>query len=160
MKIMLEIGQKAPEFTLSDQDGKNHNLSDYNGKWVVIYFYPKDMTPGCTKEACAMRDAEPDFSKLEAIVFGVSKDSESSHKKFEEKHNLNFSLLADPEMEMIKAYEALGEKSMFGKKYMGILRISYLIDPEGNIAKVYKKVKPAEHAKEIVKDIEELKNRA
>lgn len=157
---MLEIGQKAPEFTLSDQDGKNHNLSDYNGKWVVIYFYPKDMTPGCTKEACAMRDAEPDFSKLEAIVFGVSKDSESSHKKFEEKHNLNFSLLADPEMEMIKAYEALGEKSMFGKKYMGILRISYLIDPEGNIAKVYKKVKPAEHAKEIVKDIEELKNRA
>lgn len=157
---MLEIGQKAPEFTLPDQDGKNHNLSDYSGKWVVIYFYPKDMTPGCTKEACAMRDAEPDFSKLDAIVFGVSKDSESSHKKFEEKHNLNFSLLADPEMEMIKAYEALGEKSMFGKKYMGILRISYLIDPEGNIAKAYKKVKPAEHAKEIVKDIEELKNRA
>lgn len=157
---MLEENTKAPDFTLNDQDGNEHKLSSYLGKWVLLYFYPKDMTPGCTKEACAMRDAEPDFSKLDAMVFGISKDSTESHKKFSEKHDLNFTLLADPEMTMIKDYQALGEKSMFGKKYMGVLRISYLIDPEGNIAKAYKKVKPADHAKEVLKDIEELKNRA
>ncbi len=150
---MIQIGKKAPNFTLPDQNGDMHALSDYKGKWVLIYFYPKDMTPGCTVEACALRDAQPDFSKLDAVVLGVSKDSVARHKKFEEKENLNFTLLSDESTEMIQAYEAWAEKSMFGKKYMGILRNSYLIDPDGNIAKRYEKVKPADHAKEVLNDI-------
>lgn len=153
---MLEVGNKAPEFTLKDSEGKEHSLSDYSGKWVLIYFYPKDMTPGCTVEACSMRDAQPDFSKLDAVVLGVSKDSEASHAKFQEKHDLNFTLLSDESTEMIQAYEAWGEKSMFGKKYMGINRISYLINPAGEIAKVYTKVSPKTHTEEVLKDLKEF----
>ncbi len=154
---MLKVGTIAPEFTLADQNGKEHSLSDYRGKWVLIYFYPKDMTPGCTVEACTLRDAQPDFANLDAVVLGVSKDSVARHKKFEEKESLNFTLLSDESTEMIQAYECLGEKSMFGKKYMGILRNSYLIDPEGKIAKTYEKVKPAEHAKQVIEDLKEMR---
>lgn len=154
--IMLEFGNKAPEFTLKDQDGKNHSLADYAGKWVLIYFYPKDMTPGCTLQACSLRDAKEDFSSLDAVVLGVSKDSVDSHKKFEAKQTLNFTLLSDESTEMIQAYGAWKEKSMFGKKYMGIQRMSYLIDPEGKVAKVYAKAKTSGHAEEVLKDLKEL----
>jgi peroxiredoxin Q/BCP len=154
---MLEVGDKAPAFTLADQDGKEHSLADYLGKWVLIYFYPKDMTPGCTMQACGVRDAKPDFEKLDAVVLGVSKDSESSHKKFEDKHDLNFTLLSDESTDMIQAYGAWKEKSMFGKKYMGIQRMSYLINPDGEVAKVYEKAKTASHAEDVLKDLEKLR---
>lgn len=153
---MLEVGTKAPDFTLPDAEEKNHSLSDYKGQWVLIFFYPKDMTPGCTIEACSMRDAKPDFSKLNAVVLGVSKDGSKGKAKFTEKHDLNFTLLADESKEMMQAYDVIKEKSMFGKKYMGIVRASYLIDPEGKIAKVYPKVKPADHAEQVLKDLAEL----
>jgi peroxiredoxin Q/BCP len=154
---MLEIGTVAPDFKLKDQNGNEHQLSSYRGKWVILYFYPKDMTPGCTQQACGMRDAEPNFSELDAVVFGISKDSEASHKKFESKHQLNFSLLSDPDTDMIKSYDALGEKSMFGKKYLGIHRISYIIDQYGKIAKAYPKVNTATHAQDLLNDLRELK---
>lgn len=154
---MLEVGDRAPAFTLADQNGKEHSLANYAGKWVLIYFYPKDMTPGCTMQACGVRDAKPDFEKLDAVVLGISKDSVDSHKKFEGKHDLNFTLLSDESTEMMKAYGAWKEKSMFGKKYMGIQRMSYLIDPEGKVAKVYKKAATASHAEDVLKDLNELR---
>ena len=154
---MLNISDPAPNFSASDQNDTIHNLSDYNGSWVLIYFYPKDDTPGCTKEACGIRDAYKDFKKEGITVFGVSKDSVKSHKKFEEKYELPFTLLSDESTEINQAYGAWQEKSMYGKKYMGTARISYLINPEGNIAKVYPKVKPAEHAGEILADVRSLK---
>lgn len=153
---MLEVGKKAPAFTLPDQNGKTHKLSDYKGKWVLIYFYPKDDTPGCTKEACGIRDTFPAFKKMDAIVLGVSKDSPAKHQKFIEKYDLPFTLLADEETTMIDAYGAWKEKSMYGKTFMGIQRISYLIDPTGTVAKVYPKVKPEQHAQEVLEDLEEL----
>lgn len=154
--MKLNVGDKAPDFNLPDQDGKMHTLKDYAGKWVLIYFYPKDNTPGCTKEACGLRDGIPDFGTLGMEVLGVSKDSEASHQKFIAKYDLNFSLLADTDTEMMQAYGAWGEKSMFGKKYMGTMRNSYLIDPKGNIAKIYEKVKPAQHAEQVKKDLQKL----
>lgn len=153
---MLEIGKKAPAFTLQDQKGKTHKLSDYAGKWLLIYFYPKDDTPGCTKEACQLRDNYADYKKLKAVVLGVSKDSVDSHKKFADKFELPFPILADPDTKMIQKYGAWQEKSMFGKKYMGIQRMSYLIDPKGKVVKVYPKVKPIGHAKEVLQDLKEL----
>ncbi len=153
---MLQIGNKAPAFTLKDQEGKEHTLSDYAGKWVLLYFYPKDMTPGCTVEACGLRDSYADFKKINAVVLGVSKDSVKRHARFAQMHSLPFPLLADESGEMLQAYEGIAEKSMFGKKYMGILRISYLIDPNGMIAKVYEKVKPSEHASEVIADLHRL----
>jgi peroxiredoxin Q/BCP len=153
---MLQIGNKAPAFTLKDQEGKEHALSDYAGKWVLLYFYPKDMTPGCTIEACGLRDSYADFKKINAVVLGVSKDSVKRHARFAQMHSLPFPLLADESGEMLQAYEGIAEKSMFGKKYMGILRISYLIDPNGMIAKVYEKVKPSEHASEVIADLRRL----
>lgn len=153
---MLDIGTKAPAFSLTDQDGTTHSLDQYKGKWVLIYFYPKDNTPGCTKEACLLRDAWSEFEGHNAVVLGVSKDSEASHKKFADKFNLPFPLLADTETQMIQNYDAWKEKSMFGKTYMGIQRMSYLIDPDGKIAKVYPKVKPAEHAEQVLADLQDL----
>lgn len=150
----METGDKAKDFTLPDQDGKKHSLSDYKGKWVLLYFYPKDNTPGCTKEACAIRDAFPDFKKHNAVVLGVSADSTESHKRFSEKHELPFMLLSDPDKKVIKAYGAWREKLTFGKKYFGIKRMSFLIDPQQKIAKVYKTVKPIEHAEQVLKDIQ------
>lgn len=153
---MLEIGNKAPDFSLLDDTGTERTLNSELGKWVVIYFYPKDDTPGCTKEACAIRDIYNDFAKLGVTVFGVSKDSVASHKKFKEKYELPFSLLSDESTEMIQVYGAWQEKSMFGKDYLGTIRMSYLINPAGEVAKVYPEVSPTEHALEILKDLKEL----
>ncbi len=153
---MLQAGQKAPEFQLPDQDGKIHSLENYKGKWIVLYFYPKDDTPGCTIEACGFRDNSTKLTDKNIVVFGVSKDKVSSHKKFANKFELNFPLLSDESKEMIQAYEALGEKKFMGKTFMGIHRYTYLINPEGNIAKAYEKVDPAIHAEEILKDVEDL----
>ena len=153
---MLEIGTKAPGFSLADQDNANHSLADYAGKYVLLYFYPKDDTPGCTKEACAIADVYNDFNRLGLQVLGVSKDTPASHKKFAQKYNLPFALLSDTELEVAKAYDAWQEKSMYGKSFMGVSRISYLIDPEGRISRVYPKVDPASHALEILKDLKEM----
>jgi len=150
---MLKEGDKAPQFELKDQLGKTHKLSDYKGKKFVIYFYPKDNTPGCTKEACAFRDNFSVYKKKGVVVLGISKDSEASHKKFADKFDLPFTLLSDPKSETIEKYGAWKEKSMYGKTFMGIARITYLIDEKGKILKVYPKVKPDEHAKEILADL-------
>jgi peroxiredoxin Q/BCP len=153
---MLEVGKKAPAFNLPDQDGEKHRLSDYAGKWVLIYFYPKDNTSGCTKEACAIRDDWSEFKKLGAVVLGVSKDSVKSHRIFADKHLLPFTLLSDESTKMIEKYGAWRKKKMAGREYMGIVRISYLVDPKGKVAKVYPKVKPPEHAAEVLADLKEL----
>ena len=153
----LKQGNKAPAFSLPDQDGKTRKLSDYKGKWILLYFYPKDNTSGCTKEACAIRDEFPRFGKLDAVVFGVSKDSVESHRRFADKHGLPFTLLSDTEIKVQQKYGAWRKKKMAGREYMGTYRMSYLIDPEGKIAKVYEKVKPAEHAAEVLEDLESMK---
>ncbi len=150
---MPEIGQSAPDFTLPDQDGKPRTLSDYRGKHVLLYFYPKDDTTGCTREACAIRDAHPDFKKLDAVVFGISADSVASHKKFAEKYGLPFTLLADVEKKAIQAYGVWGRKKFMGREYDGIFRTSFLIDPDGTIKHVYEKVKPLTHAAEVLIDL-------
>ncbi|QQS22768.1 thioredoxin-dependent thiol peroxidase [bacterium] len=154
--MTLKINQKAPDFTLPDQDGAKHKLSDYQGQWVLVYFYPKDDTPGCTTEACTLRDNFPAFKKLKVKVFGISVDSEKSHKKFADKYQLPFTILADEDKKVVEKYGVWQEKSMYGKKYMGTVRNSYLINPEGKIAKIYEKVKPAMHAEEVLADIKEL----
>ncbi len=147
----------APDFSLPDQTGTTRSLQDYRGQWVVLYFYPKDETPGCTVEACNFRDAREAIADLgKATVIGVSKDSVKAHQKFAERHKLNFTLLSDENHEAIEAYGAWQEKSMFGKKYMGIQRSTVIIDPAGNIAKEYPKVNPAKHAAEIIKDLQTL----
>ena len=154
--MTLESGAQAPPFSLPDQDGATHALSDYRGKWVLLYFYPKDNTSGCTKEACAIRDEFPRFGKLDAVVLGVSKDSVESHKRFADKHGLPFTLLSDADTRVQQAYGVWGKKKMAGREYMGAFRKSFLIDPEGKIAKVYEKVKPLEHAAEVLEDLREL----
>lgn len=148
-----KIHSPAPDFTLLDQDGKNHALSDYKGKWVLLYFYPKDDTPGCTIEACAIRDQFKDFKSIGAVVLGVSTDSVASHKKFVTAYELPFTLLADVNKEVVGMYGVFGEKKFMGKTYMGTSRTSFLVDPSGNIAKVYEKVKPELHAAEVVADL-------
>ncbi len=153
---MLEVDTKAPLFSLLDENGKKHSLSDYVGKWLVVYFYPKDDTSGCTKEACAIAEVYEGFAKLGVAVLGVSKDSSVSHAKFKEKYHLPFTLLSDESTETIQAYGAWKEKSMYGKKYMGTDRITYIINPEGMVAKVYSKVSPADHADQLLKDLKEL----
>jgi peroxiredoxin Q/BCP len=147
---VLEIGDKAPAFTALDQDGKKISLSDFKGKQVVLYFYPKDMTPGCTVEACAFRDGHGALQKAGAVVLGVSKDPVPSHKKFSDKFSLPFSLLADEDLKIMKAYGAWGEKSLYGRKFMGTLRVTYIINSNGKIKAVFKKVKPAGHDREIL----------
>lgn len=151
----MEASQ-APDFALKDQSGKEHRLSDYQGKWVLVYFYPRDDTPGCTTEACGIRDQWAQFGKLKAQVFGVSADSVASHQKFAQKFKLPFPLLADEEKKMVKAYGVWGQKQFMGKSYLGIHRTSFLIDPKGRIAKVYEKVKPDLHAEEVLKDLADL----
>ena len=155
--MALKQGDKAPPFSLPDQDGKMHRLSDYKGKWVLLYFYPKDNTSGCTKEACAIRDEFPRFGDLDAVVLGVSKDSVESHKRFAKKHRLPFTLLSDATTEVQKGYGAWKKKKLAGREYMGTFRVSYLIDSGGKIAKIYEKVKPAEHAAEVLDDLKSLK---
>ena len=149
---MLQPGTKAPAFSLPDQDGKIHSLSDYAGKKVLLYFYPKDDTPGCTTEACEFRDGYEEFQKMGLVVLGVSKDSIKSHKKFAEKFSLPFPLLSDESGEVIRAYGSWGKKKFMGREYEGILRNSFLIDEKGAIAKVYESVKPKEHAEEVKVD--------
>ena len=150
---MPKIGTRAPDLTLPDQEGKERRLSDYKGKWVLLYFYPKDDTPGCTIEACAIRDQFKDFTKIGAVVLGVSTDSVASHKKFVDAYQLPFTLLADVHKEVVGAYGVFGEKKFMGRSYMGTMRTSFLIDPEGKIAKVYEKVKPEMHAAEVIADL-------
>lgn len=147
---------KAPDFSLPDQDGKTRTLGDYKGKWKVVYFYPKDDTPGCTTEACSFRDEYQYIQEKGAEVIGISKDSPASHKKFAEKYNLNFTLLSDESLDTIKAYGAWGERSMYGRKFMGIIRSTIIIDPDGNIVREYPKVTPKDHAVQIVKDLRSL----
>lgn len=150
---MLKVGNKAPKFELPDQDGKLHKLSDYLGKKVLIYFYPKDDTPGCTTEACNFRDNFADMSKMGLVVLGVSKDGVKSHKKFSEKFNLNFPILSDESTEMINAYGAWRLKKFMGREYMGTERMSVLVDEDGRVAKIYESVKPADHTQEVMGDI-------
>ena len=154
---MLEQGSIAPDFTLSDQSGKTHSLSDFRGQWVIVYFYPKDLTPGCTTEACNFRDDFPSFQKLNTAILGISKDSVKRHATFAEKYKLPFLLLSDESGDVCEQYGVWQEKSMYGKKYMGIVRSTYLIDPEGVIARVYSKVKVKDHASELLQDLEFLK---
>ena len=154
--MRLNIHDKAPEFNLPDQSGTMHRLADHRGEWVLLYFYPKDDTMGCTKEACMIRDRHPDFEAIKAKVFGVSTDSVESHKKFAEKYNLPFTILADPEKQVVKAYDVWKPKKFMGREFLGTLRTSFLIDPEGRIAKIYEGVKPAIHAEEVLKDLEEF----
>ena len=155
--MKLKEGKIAPDFELADQDGKFHKLSDYRGQWTLIYFYPKDDTPGCTKEACAIRDMMPDFKKLKLQVFGISVDSVKSHKKFEEKYDLPFTLLADENKKVVEQYGVWGQKKFMGREYMGTLRTSFLINPDGEIAKIYDGVKPEVHAEEVLEDLKKLK---
>jgi len=143
----------ASDFSLPDQNGITHTLTQYKGKWVVLYFYPKDDTPGCTKEACNFRDASGDYQKLGAIILGVSKDSVVSHKKFADKYHLNFPVLSDESTKVIKAYDAWGEKKFMGRTFAGVLRTTYLIGPDGNVFKVYKNVNPLAHSSEILRDL-------
>ena len=147
---MLEIGTKAPEFTLPDKDGNTVSLSDFLGKKVVLYFYPKDNTPGCTRQACAFAGAYEDFKSKDVVVIGISKDSVASHLKFAQKHDLPFILLSDPELQAIQAYGVWQEKKLYGKASMGVVRSTFIIDEQGNIEKVMPKVKPDTNAAEIL----------
>ena len=151
---MLEIGTKAPDFTLPDQNGDKHSLADDKGKKVILYFYPKDNTSGCTKQACGFSDRYPQFKEKGAIVLGVSKDSVASHKKVEEKYGLPFTLLSDTELEVIKAYDVWKEKKNYGKVSMGVVRTTYLIDEEGIIVKAMDKVKAADNPQEMLEMLE------
>ena len=150
---MLEIGKKAPDFKLLDQNGEKRSLKDYRGKKVVLYFYSKDMTSGCTKQACSFSELYPQFKEKDAVVLGVSKDSVASHKKFEEKYNLSFTLLSDPELEVIKKYDVYKEKNMYGKKTMGVVRTTYLIDEKGIIEKAFSNVKAADNPMDMLKQL-------
>ncbi|MDZ4256789.1 MAG: thioredoxin-dependent thiol peroxidase [archaeon] len=152
---MPKEGTKAPAFELKDADGKTVKLSDFKGKKVVLYFYPRDDTPGCTTEACEFRDALPKIKRKNTVVLGISKDDEASHQKFIQKYNLNFILLADPERNAIEAYGAWGEKSLYGKKFMGIIRSTFVLDEDGTILKVFPKVSPAGHAEDVLKVLDE-----
>ncbi|MGM9613366.1 MAG: thioredoxin-dependent thiol peroxidase [Butyricicoccus sp.] len=147
---MLEAGTKAPEFTLPDKDGNPVCLTDFRGKKVVLYFYPKDNTPGCTREACAFAAAYEGFRAKDVVVIGVSKDSVASHQKFAAKHELPFILLSDPELQAIQAYDVWKEKKLYGKVSMGVVRSTYIIDENGMIEKAIPKVKPDTHAAEIL----------
>ena len=142
---MLSVGDPAPNFTLSDADGNSVKLSDFKGKKVVLYFYPKDDTPGCTKEACGFRDAQNEYWEANAVVIGVSPDSEKSHQRFRDKYNLPFLLLADPDRQAIEAFEVWKEKNMYGKKYMGVERSTFVIDEGGMVQEILRKVKVEGH---------------
>ena len=147
---MLEVGMKAPDFTLPDQNGEMHSLEDYRGKKVILYFYPKDNTAGCTKQACGFAERYPQIQEKGAVVLGVSKDSVKSHKNFEEKYSLPFTLLSDPEHKVLEMYGAWGEKKNYGKVSMGTIRTTYLIDEEGTIIKAMGKVKAADNPAQML----------
>lgn len=151
---MLNIGTKAPEFTLEDKDGNKVSMSDFKGKKVVIYFYPKDNTPGCTRQACAFRNAYEGFKNNDIQVIGISKDSIKSHQRFAEKHELPFILLSDPDLIAIKAFDVWKEKKMYGKTALGVVRATYIVDESGIIEKVFEKAKPDTNAQEILEYLE------
>ncbi len=147
---MLAVGDKAPNFTLPDSAGTQHSLSDYQGQKVVVYFYPKDDTPGCTKEACSFRDADAVYEKHNIQVFGISNDDEKSHQKFKDKYNLKHTLLADTDNTVCPRYDAYGTKKLYGREYEGIKRMTYLLDEDGKILKIFKRVKTDIHAQEVL----------
>ena len=151
----LKPGQKAPDFTVSTDAGKKVKISDFKGKKIVLYFYPKDDTPGCTKEACAFRDGISEIRKRGAVVLGVSPDSVESHKKFRDKYELNFPLLADTDKKIVEAYGVWKEKSMYGKKYMGVERTTFVIDEAGKISHIFRKVKVEQHYDEVQEALKE-----
>ena len=148
---MLEAGIKAPDFSLPDQNGTVHTLSEYAGKKVILYFYPRDNTPGCTKQACGFSELQPQFAEKGAVVLGISKDSVASHKRFEEKYQLGITLLSDPELAVIQAYDVWKEKKNYGKVGMGVVRTTYLIDENGMIVQAFDKVKAAENPNQMLK---------
>ena len=150
------LGKRAPAFSASDQEGTKHTLSGLKGSWVLLYFYPKDDTPGCTKEACSFRDALPKFKTRQVRVLGVSIDSVKKHQKFALKFKLRFPLLSDEERKIVNDYHVWGEKKFMGRQYMGTFRMSFLINPAGKIVKVYEHVKPEEHPKEVLADLKVL----
>lgn len=152
----LTIGQQAPHFSLLDQDGETHTLTQYKNTWILLYFYPKDDTPGCTTEACSFRDNWQECKDEGLVILGISPDTVESHKKFTNKHSLPFTLLSDPEKETLQKYGVWAEKSMFGKKYMGVIRTSFLINPAGEIVRIYTKVNVKNHAKDVLKDLKNL----
>lgn len=152
---MLEVGTKAPEFSLPDQNGKIHTLEEYRGKKVILYFYPRDNTPGCTKQACGFGELYPQFQEKGAVVLGISKDSVASHKKFEEKYGLPFTLLSDPERVCIEAYDVWKEKKNYGKVSMGVVRTTYLIDEEGIISRAFGNVRAAENPQKMLQVLSE-----
>ena len=147
---MLKIGTEAPDFTLPDQNGTMHKLSDYRGKKVILYFYPKDNTSGCTKEACGFAERYPQFQEKDAVILGVSKDSVASHKKFEQNYQLPFTLLSDENKEVLQKYEVWKEKNMYGRKTMGVVRTTYLIDEAGVIVQAFGKVKAADNPRQML----------
>ena len=150
IELKLKVGDVAPKFTVATSGGGKISLADYFGKNVILYFYPRDDTPGCTKEACAFRDEFAQFKKKGAVVFGVSPDSVKSHDKFVEKFKLPFTLLADEDKKIVEAYGVWGEKSFMGKKHLGVYRVTFLIGPDGKIKKIWPTVKPEEHAAEVL----------
>lgn len=150
------MGKKAPNFTLPDQNGKEVSLSDYKGKWVILYFYPKDMTSGCTKEAVGFSEKLAEFTKRNAVVIGISKDSVESHKKFADKYNLKITLLSDKDAKIIKEYGAWGKKKMYGRETEGTIRSTLIISPEGEILHEWKNVKVNGHVEEVLKKLDEL----
>jgi peroxiredoxin Q/BCP len=158
--MSINVDESAPDFELPDAEGNLVKLSDFQGKWVVLYFYPRDNTPGCTKEACGFRDAYADFESGEVVVLGVSTDDAKSHTKFATKYNLPFPLLIDEGGVIASAYDSYGLKKFMGKEYMGIKRSTFIIDPTGKLAKIYRKVKPETHAQEVLADLTALKTAA
>lgn len=151
--MTLRVNDRAPAFSLPDQHGKIHALSDYHGQWVLLYFYPKDDTPGCTTEACRFRDHLPAFTKQNVVIIGVSVDGAKSHEKFAQKYQLPFTLLADEDKKIVNAYGVWQQKKFMGRQYTGIARTSFLINPQGMITKIYEKVKPPIHALEVLADL-------
>jgi len=154
--MALNTGKLAPDFTLPDESGMHHKLSDYRGKTVVLYFYPADDTPGCTKEACNFRDDYLQYRTARAVILGVSPDDETSHQKFKKKFNLPFPLLADKGHKVCEKYGVWAKKSTFGKQYMGVIRSTFIIDPKGRIAKIFEKVRVPEHSQEVLSSLGEL----
>lgn len=155
--MALEAGISAPDFRAETDEGKLISLNDFKDKWLILYFYPKDNTSGCTKEACSFRDNFESITDENAVIVGVSPDSVKSHTGFKDKHSLNFTLIADPEKTICKLYDIIGEKSMYGKKYMGVIRTTYIIDPQGIIRYVFSKVKVDGHIEEVKKILSDLK---
>ncbi|MDX9791485.1 MAG: thioredoxin-dependent thiol peroxidase [Candidatus Kapaibacterium sp.] len=155
--MALTLGKSAPDFIFESNGESEISLNDYKGKWVILYFYPKDNTSGCTKEACEFRDNMERISAYDAVVLGVSPDNTASHDKFKAKHNLNFTLIADPEKEICNLYNVMGEKSMYGRKYVGVIRSTFIINPEGIIVKIFSKVKVNGHVDEVIKLLQEFR---